>query len=399
MYATDGVVGILGVRPEQLVNKSFYFCIAPECLSDAVRCLENAKSNDSIAYLRFRFRNPVIEERHRAAAAQGDAQSSDEDDDDGGVPLQRPDRPATSSSERASRSKGVSPTPLHSKKEEASPRRAGNVENKSRSTSGHSTDLGEGSNDAIFGDPSAERSSASSMDQGDDAALYFEPVEVEAVVSCTSDGLVVVLRRARASPQPSGPFPPFQYEDNLFASPWATHASATGVPPEPHMVKVNGLSAVSVTDPESDALPGPATDTVMNAIREVAVFAWSLAGINGSLVQHGRGQPEGQALPADGLPVWDPGSDHPENDRFNGFAPNSHRCRASEQVEAVGGGGGGGSSSSSSEDEVVYKRAKTMPEWKKPIRRGHRDAFGPHDEGVAVDEVHAPARKRKVDLK
>jgi len=86
MYATDGVSSILGVRSDQLVNKSFYFCIAEDCLQDAVRCLESAKSNDSIAYLRFWFRNPLLEERNRAAS-RDETQSSGEDEDDGGVRL------------------------------------------------------------------------------------------------------------------------------------------------------------------------------------------------------------------------------------------------------------------------------------------------------------------------
>ena len=37
---------------------SFYYCIAENCLQDAIKCLENAKGNDSIAYLRFWFRDP-----------------------------------------------------------------------------------------------------------------------------------------------------------------------------------------------------------------------------------------------------------------------------------------------------------------------------------------------------
>ena len=32
------------------------------CLRDAVRCLEGAKANDSIAYLRFWFHNPLLDE-------------------------------------------------------------------------------------------------------------------------------------------------------------------------------------------------------------------------------------------------------------------------------------------------------------------------------------------------
>jgi hypothetical protein len=44
----------------------------------------------------------------------------------------------------------------------------------------------------------------------------------------------------------------------------------------------------------------------MNSIREVAVFAWSLAGINGNIASYGRGIPKGEAQPPGGLPIWDP---------------------------------------------------------------------------------------------
>ncbi len=58
MFATSSVASILGLRPEQIKDKSFYRCIQENCLPEAVRCLESAKANDSIAYLRFFFRDP-----------------------------------------------------------------------------------------------------------------------------------------------------------------------------------------------------------------------------------------------------------------------------------------------------------------------------------------------------
>jgi hypothetical protein len=57
----------------------------------------------------------------------------------------------------------------------------------------------------------------------------------------------------------------------------------------------------------------------MNSIREVAVFAWSLTGINGNIASYGHGVPCGEAQPPWGLPVWDPygqpspGYNPPEN--------------------------------------------------------------------------------------
>jgi hypothetical protein len=58
MYATGGLAEVLGITGEDLRGKSFYYCIHRNCLRDAIRCLENAKANDSIAYLRFWWRDP-----------------------------------------------------------------------------------------------------------------------------------------------------------------------------------------------------------------------------------------------------------------------------------------------------------------------------------------------------
>ena len=378
MYATNSVASILGVRAERLINKSFYFCIAEDCLQDAIRCLESAKANDSIAYLRFWFRNPLLEERNRAPSRDG-TQSSDEDQEEGGVRLHRPDQtpvdcdPATETTSSES----------HTDETESSVSPAIEDLNKSRSTSGHGTDLGSNANDAIFDHPTTARSSTSSLTPGEDLPLYVDPVEVEAVVSCTSDGLVVIIRRARPSvPQISAPEGSVDSENSLFASPWALPATPPGVPRGAQGVEEGGRVAASV----SASSTGPETSTVMKAIREVAVFAWSLTGINGSLIQHGRGQPEGEAVPPDGLPVWDPHSDHPENDRFNGFSDNTHRRINRNASEA-----------SSSEDEIVFKRAKVMPGWKRPSRRVHQDTASSAFEPKAVENGHSSARKRKMD--
>jgi hypothetical protein len=381
MYATSGVSSILGIRPEHLTNKSFYFCIAENCLQDAVRCLESAKSNDSIAYLRFWFRNPLLEEQNRAAF-RDDAHSSDEDEDEGGVRLHRPDQAPAYGEEPMDTTRSRSQTD----ETEASPSHPGEV-NKSRSTSGNSTDLGGNADDAIFDQPTSTRSSSTSLTPVEDMPLDTEPIEVEAVVSCTSDGLVVIVRRARPSvAQCFGPEQPVNFENSLFATPWALSADETGLPLETQVVQEDGPFTPSVTSAVTAAKAGPETSTVMNAIREVAVFAWSLTGINGSLIQHGRGQPEGEALPPEGLPVWDPDSDHPGNDRFNGFADNSHRRTDKDFSET-----------SSSEDEIVFKRAKVMPEWRKPSRRGHGDAFNGDIDLREAGNGPAPARKRKME--
>lgn len=380
MYATSSVSSILGIQPEQLINKSFYFCIAEDCLQDAVRCFESAKSNDSIAYLRFRFRNPLLAERNRGAFRDM-THSSDEDEDDGGVRLRRSDEtsayggPPMETARSESRT-DESETSIPLTVEEG---------DKSRPTSGNNTDIGGNAEDAIFDHDTRAPSSTSSVTPIEDMPPYLEPVEVEAVVSCTSDGLVVVIRRARPSLlQSFGPGETVGFGNSFFASPWALSGNEAAAPPEVPVYGTNGPLGASGAAAMSTSAAGPETSTVMKAIREVAVFAWSLTGINGSLIRHSRGQPEGEALPPDGLPVWDPCSDRPENDRFNGFADNSHRRTNMEFIEP-----------SSSEDEIVFKRAKVMPEWRQPSRRAHRDAFDSEADAKEAENGAAPARKRK----
>lgn len=59
-------------------------------------------------------------------------------------------------------------------------------------------------------------------------------------------------------------------------------------------------------------------EQLMRSIRDVAVFAWALCGINGNLAAYSHGRPAGEATPPDGLPIWDPNAVHsayqpPEN--------------------------------------------------------------------------------------
>ncbi|KAJ5232953.1 hypothetical protein N7468_005909 [Penicillium chermesinum] len=234
MYATSGVSEILGLSPNQLVAKSFFYCIQEKCLRDAVRCLESAKSNDSIAYLRFWFRNPL-------------------QDDNPNI----------------------------------SPYTASMVSNP------------------------------------------IPPLELEAVVSCTSDGLVVILRRARA-PIPTTSLPPQPvpvYSNGLFAAPWAlepvfsygasshtqeTALSGSAYPENKDFPQKKPPSGVEDTPSTSTGFPpsvrsppeanqrgsgGPDADQLMQSIRDVAVFAWGIVGINRSLEQFKRGTPSGAAQP------------------------------------------------------------------------------------------------------
>lgn len=398
MFATNGVANILGLQPSQLVGKSFYYCIAPNCLDDAIRCLESAKANDSIAYLRFWFRDPTHESL-RLRGESGTSSMSEDEDDDGGVSI------GSGTGRSSSSVQMTSPPPLQSNisaprvvEDLVSPdsEKAMSVDGKnqqrpngeyysreyqSRSSSDESNQATGTTSDSIFDPPSLpHQSSASSVTPMEEPA----PIEVEAVVSCTSDGLVLVLRRARPLvPHTAGVTDTPYYANGLFASPWASDP-----------IVPSGLESLTVapnvTYPPSKE---PVESGFMAAIRDVAVFAWSLTGINGSLVDHSHGKPLGESLPPGGLPVWDPNAqvDSIANERWNGYMSNTHRRiedteegRKQLTEEIL-----------SSDDEVLYKRVPQQPPWRRPKRRGHHDAFGHEEAGEDADREDSGTRALK----
>ncbi|KAH8659167.1 hypothetical protein BGZ60DRAFT_531080 [Tricladium varicosporioides] len=298
MYATSAVSSILGVTPEQFQEKSFYECIQENCLPDAIRCIESAKSNDSIAYLRFWYRDPRRDEDLEAEMHEA-SQSSDSED--GGVELHDHMDVDVDDIREISESRAAigSPNGVTLAGPSGIPQI---LNNNSRTSSGESTDLEHDSAGTIFDHPQPSRSSTSSVAPASGANRRRsrqasqprpEPFELEAVVSCTSDGLVVVLRRAR-------PLIP-QLEAGVFLAPWGVNAIRPHVhQPNPRYPFQHGPEAPLV-------LPGgPPLDEFMTSIQDVAVFAWSLAGINGNVASYGRGVPQGEAQPPGGLPIWDP---------------------------------------------------------------------------------------------
>ncbi|KAL9125232.1 MAG: hypothetical protein Q9217_005534 [Psora testacea] len=333
MYATNGLADILGISNDQLTGKSFYYCIQENCLREAVKCLESAKANDSIAYLRFWFRDPRQDEpRTDRDEHMSDDQSSG-DDDDGGVHLAElidhdgNENAITTGSSNSMRSS------VERDAQSAHP-----PNHNSRSSSGNSI-----ANDAIFDQPEGgQQSRTSSISTPDEPRASRQPwspgpiqVELEAVVSCTSDGLVVVLRRARpfvphvAAPTTETPTHP--YTNGLFASPWANDPILPDMDrrsnPLPDSVQATQFP-INPTAQQANtaATHGPASEDFMNSIREVAVFAWSLTGINGSLAQYSRGTPSGESQP-ESLPVWDPyGTATPEKERQTGSTDHAHHC-------------------------------------------------------------------------
>lgn len=330
MYATSGIEQVIGVSGEEMKGRSFYYCIAENCLEDAVKCLETAKGNDSIAYLRFWFRDPRQDDEPPSDVSEEETEDetmtdvTETEDEDGGVrldsaaiapgsgssvsglsstPLDRAQTRSTESGAVLAQQRQSTITPLSQ-----SGTGSGHGDSRSGSNPTNST---ESSNRASRSGPSQPSVPTSPSSEG-----INTPIELEAVVSCTSDGLVVILRRAR--PLMPGTIPeqnrmqhnvpapvPHQYPRGIFAAPWAPEPVFIPAQPRPAQPGwYHGMHPqyVQPMPPPS----GPSPQDFMNSIREVAVFAWALVGINGNLANYGRGHPGGESQPPGGFPVWDP---------------------------------------------------------------------------------------------
>ena len=327
MFATNGIEQILGLKPASLSGKSFYHCIADSCLTDAVRVMESAKGNDSIAYMRFFFRDPnranptSLDQYLRYHDSDVD---SDIESEDGGVALSRSSRESSLSTTSSSSSAGVAVTmgnlavreqSVESNDfDQGSPPRVDEMDrdrHDSAESSGNSTN---GVMETIFDTPMIPHQSSESSYSPQSTPPAEDLIEVEAVISCTSDGLVVVLRSAHNIESETGHA---NINSGIFASPWAT------VPILPPGLTQASFMPNMVFPPQQDASEA----RFMSSIKDIAVFAWSLTGINGSIVDHatGPGKPTGEALPPGGLPIWDPNAPPGQNDMYNGFAGGTHR--------------------------------------------------------------------------
>ncbi|KAK5696245.1 hypothetical protein LTR17_024380 [Elasticomyces elasticus] len=334
MYATAGLAEVIGIPAEVMRGRSFYYCIAENCLQDAIKCLENAKGNDSIAYLRFWFRDPRIDDQQPPMDEDSDdemtgTEMSADRSEDGGVNLGN----GTSPDSNAVASDGQMEMDIVDDE----------VDPQSRTSSGDSTNV-QDTHAAIFGSTRKAEESASSLEGSPEREraptpppVQADPIELEAVISCTSDGLVVCLRKARPMiPHPtSRPSRPV-YENGLFAAPWAAEPILPPLDARPG-AGFAGAFAPSLGPQGSRGSPvraqagKPAEQhDFMAAIRDQAVFAWALTGINGSLADMAQGKARGESTPAGGFPVWtsDPragsysGSEKSEGSR--GASSNGH---------------------------------------------------------------------------
>lgn len=311
MFATNSVASVLGFSPDQVKDKSFYRCIQERCLPDALKCLESAKANDSIAYLRFWSRDPNEEDDSEPEDSDEDELMAEEhqrrhstcDSEGGGAELgSNMDVDLDNITAREIKKEEDDDEPsmeyLPSASSSSGQGSSGNATSSSRAGNPYGTHLAqhEGRNGPR---PRRRRNGRQSIPS----------VELEAVVSCTSDGLVVVLRKARPQIPPAHPplvLPPWDFENGLFAAPWAQQPVRPHIPPEMLYTFRPPLLPQFMPLRESiKAAGGPPMEQLMRSIRDVAVFAWALCGINGNLSAYSHGRPAGEAVPPEGLPTWD----------------------------------------------------------------------------------------------
>ncbi|KAK0643475.1 hypothetical protein B0T16DRAFT_459615 [Cercophora newfieldiana] len=205
MFATNAVTSILGLRPDELLHRPFYHCIQQNCLTDAIACLESAKKNESIAYLRFWFRDPRQDDYVEPATEEDvDDESTDMDSDCDSDEKER------LTEDEMDVDDGEHCPPIGQRRTSVPTHRPNTT---------HRTPPTPPLTDSV---PTPHTSH------------HPDAFELEAVVSCTSDGLVVVLRRARPPiPDPQLPLvPAFNYEKGLFAAPWSQQPIEPYYPPE-----------------------------------------------------------------------------------------------------------------------------------------------------------------------
>lgn len=331
MFATDSVTNILGLEPTQLQNKSFYELVGDDCLEDAEACLESAKANDSIAYLRFWSRDARREEDLRNAPNGGERQVSSNPEIQDTRSINRSQSTSTNDEDglHARRNSSDSeaggvrldvPMDLDTPSQSASPVKR-NPESQDRdgvsvvATNGPSRSQGAMAEASSSARPASDTEFDPSIathehSNGHRNLHHAQPeyplpsVELEAVVSCTSDGLVVVLRKARAFPQDLAATASPQVQQpsgtGIFAAPWANEPVRPRSRPEITLGRQNP-PVLQQASPHRAAqgIAGPSMDQLMSSIRDVAVFAWALVGINKNLATHSHGTATGHAQPPD----------------------------------------------------------------------------------------------------
>ncbi|KAI1465895.1 uncharacterized protein F4812DRAFT_438049 [Daldinia caldariorum] len=319
MFATNAVSSILGVRPDQIKDKSFYECIAENCLADAIKCLESAKANDSIAYLRFWYRDPRREEDFEDDDDEDDEEEEDEEiEDEQDGELSKGDDEKLNGCIHAENAMDVDEDESFGIKIKTETSTSPEFSKAALFAEGEpdaSSGIYQTPVDACRQVPTRARRTNGRRRRNRNPIPTFE---LEAVVSCTSDGLVVVLRRARP-PIPSlhPPLLPINFENGLFAAPWSEQPIRPYYPPE-HFCTFRPplLPQYMPLREHIKAAGGPPVEQLMKSIRDVAVFAWALVGINGNYAAYGRGVPRESSQPHDESPTSDSKAPMPSHVRF-----------------------------------------------------------------------------------
>ncbi|ORY83682.1 hypothetical protein BCR37DRAFT_378647 [Protomyces lactucae-debilis] len=227
LYATYALDELVGLRPDQVVGESLLSCVQADCLDGVLEAIDLAKTNDSVAYMRFAWKSPHA----------GSSEHS-------------PERMLSAN---------------------YSPAGNGNGHTNGQNGTGSSEEPGTPSD--VGG---------SMFDDG--------TVDVEAVISCTSDGIILVLRRASTA-LPARP------PKGLFAVPWSTVPLYPAPPRPSHMMyETEGVPADDI------AAGSRENQHALGVIQDVAVLVWGLQ-INEEMVARlARGTPVGDgARPAESL--------------------------------------------------------------------------------------------------
>lgn len=204
MFATDTLVSILGLQPDQLHGKSFYECIAEACLPDTIKCLESAKANDSIAYFRFWYRDPRRERDFENEEGDGDEGRNEPDGSAQSVQL---GTVHDGNTDRKMKCEPMDPSSLRNQAILQGHIQPSSSSNNSLSANGnhmHQAPVTDRSSSGAWALPPSltqlrQRECSNIDPQTRNRQHRREPIptyELEAIVSCTSDGLVVVLRKA-----------------------------------------------------------------------------------------------------------------------------------------------------------------------------------------------------------
>lgn len=118
-------------------------------------------------------------------------------------------------------------------------------------------------------------------------------IEVEAVTSCTSDGLVVIVRHAvPVLTQQHAQL--IRAGEVVFASPWGSPAPILPLPMPGHTSALSRYPSSSQLSFEPEQTP----EDVLGSIQQMAVFAWAMN--DNIAMQYGRGFPDSLFMDGDG---------------------------------------------------------------------------------------------------